>query len=359
MVVNVDPVRLVDFRLLDKDSTIYISDNKRLLPFSYNQNDIRFDFQLLNYDDPLNIKYAFMLDGLDNHWNFIGKSHSASYTHIPKGNYTLLVKAANSDGVWTQPFQLAHFSISPPFWQTWWFYTLCILSLAAILYGLYRIRINKILAVQRIRNLISRDLHDDVGSTLTGIIMMSEIGENSAQAKTGEAESWLRRIGNNSREMMDNMRDIVWSVNPSKDVMAEVVARMKQYAAQLLEPIDTAYSFDIDQRVFTLHLDFIYKRNVYLIFKEALANASKYANCTEVRIQLSVKENNLKMMVRDNGKGFNVSEVALGNGLRNMHQRALQIKGKLVIESSAEKGTGVALTVPLTRIRYFLPKRFR
>ena len=187
---------------------------------------------------------------------------------------------------------------------------------------------------------------------------MSEMAEQSAQVKNEEV-SWLRRIGNNSKEMMDNMRDIVWSINPSKDVILEIVARMKQHAAQLLEPAGTAYFFEIDERIYSLHLDFIYKRNLYLIFKEALANASKYANCTEVKVRLLHKDSHLEMKISDNGKGFDPTVALEGNGLRNMQQRAIQIRGKLWIESAIGKGTSISFSVPVTRIRYFLPKSFR
>jgi signal transduction histidine kinase len=207
--------------------------------------------------------------------------------------------------------------------------------------------------------MISRDLHDDVGSTLTGIIMMSAIAEQSNEYKKEEAAAWLKRIGNTSREMMDNMRDIVWSINPSKDVMLEVVARMKQYAAQLFEAGDVRYFFDVDEKVFTLQLDFIYKRNIYLIFKEAVNNISKYAVCSELSIQLSIHDNKLEMKISDNGKGFDITQKESGNGLRNMEQRAKQIKGRLFIESAEGKGTQIKLIAPLTRIRYWQPKAFR
>jgi signal transduction histidine kinase len=298
-----------------------------------------------------------MLKGLDEHWNYYGKSNSATYTHIPEGNYTLLVKAANKAGVWTQPFVLSTFSIATPYWRTIWFRLAVCLAIASLIYSIYWYRKRQRLQLENFRSRISSDLHDDVGSTLTTIIMMSAMAEQSGVSSNGNAQTWFNRIGNNAHDMMEKMRDIVWTINPSKDVVSEIIARMRQYAAQLLEPLNISYEFFIDENVYTLKPDFLNKRNIYLIFKEALNNAAKYAECTKIIIGLGAKSNLLEMSIADNGKGFDMNSPVEGNGLRNMKQRAAQLKGKLIIETACSKGTRITLLAPITRMRYFFTKQ--
>jgi ligand-binding sensor domain-containing protein len=354
---NVDPIRLVDFKLLNNDSSIYVYDNKKLLHFPYNQNNIRFDFRLLNYDDPLSIQYAVMLEGWDDNWNYYGKNNSATYTHLPDGNYTLFVKAANSAGVWSQPYQLAQFSIATPYWRTTWFRLFICLVIFTAVYAIYWYRKRQRKQLENFRTRISSDLHDDVGSTLSTIIMMSAMAEQAGVSSGGNALGWFNRIGNNAREMMEKMRDIVWTINPSKDVVSEIITRMTQYAAQLLEPLNIAFEFSVEEKVYVLKPDFFNKRNIYLIFKEALNNAAKYAECTKIIIHLQAKGTHLEMNITDNGKGFDVNALAEGNGLHNMRQRAAQLKGKLIIESAPLKGTRIILKAPIARMGYFLRKQ--
>jgi signal transduction histidine kinase len=298
-----------------------------------------------------------MLEGWDDNWNYYGKNNSATYTHLPDGNYTLFVKAANSAGVWSQPYQLAQFSIATPYWRTTWFRLFICLVIFTAVYAIYWYRKRQRKQLENFRTRISSDLHDDVGSTLSTIIMMSAMAEQAGVSSGGNALGWFNRIGNNAREMMEKMRDIVWTINPSKDVVSEIITRMTQYAAQLLEPLNIAFEFSVEEKVYVLKPDFFNKRNIYLIFKEALNNAAKYAECTKIIIHLQAKGTHLEMNITDNGKGFDVNALAEGNGLHNMRQRAAQLKGKLIIESAPLKGTQIILRAPIARMGYFLRKQ--
>jgi hypothetical protein len=355
---NTDPVRLTGMRILDKDSLVSVASPNELIKFGYSSDDIRFDFKLLDFGDAHNTKYAFMLQGLDDKWNFAGNTNSAIYTNLPEGKYTFMVKAANSSGSWSQPFKLAYFSIATPYWHTWWFRSAIVVMITAAIYAFYSYRKKQRLQVENIRTSISSDLHDDVGSTLTTIIMMSAMAERSGTNNDGNENNWMQNIGDNAKDMMDKMRDIVWAIKPSKEVVNEIITHMRQYAAQLLEPLDIPFEFLIHENVYMLKPDFLNKRNIYLIFKEALNNAAKYANCTKIFISLEVNSPYLEMSIADNGKGFDPGRSNEGNGLRNMKQRAEQLKGKLMIETARSKGTKVTVLIP-TRIRYFSFNRLK
>ena len=148
--------------------------------------------------------------------------------------------------------------------------------------------------------------------------------------------------------MMENMSDIVWSINPKNDLAEQMVFKMKEFAAEMLEPPGINYSFHVKGAIETLKLDSEKRKNLFLIFKEAINNAVKYSQSTEVSISLSLQSNNLQMEVMDNGKGFNKAEVKNGNGLSNMKDRAAAIAGALQYNTEPRKGTRIVLVVPIT-----------
>ncbi|HEY1869904.1 MAG TPA: two-component regulator propeller domain-containing protein, partial [Chitinophagaceae bacterium] len=350
--VIVRSVKIFD-HYLNEDSTLFYH---KPLHLSYNENFFTFEFAALNYDHPEKNQYACQLKGFDKKMISLDNSRTVSYTNVPPGNYTLRVLASNNDGVWNKTGIELGVIITPPFWRAWWFELTVCFVVSAILFSFYRYRKNQRMQLENFRTRISSDLHDDVGSTLTTIIMMSAMAEHSTSENSNDAKTWLMRIGNNAREMIDKMRDIVWIINPSKDALSEIIIHMRQYAAQLFEPLDIAFEFSVHENVYLLNPDFLNKRNIYLIFKEALNNAAKYAQCTKIFISLEAISAHFEMHITDNGKGFDLNSAAEGNGLRNMKQRAEQLGGKLVIETAPSKGTKIILRAP-TRIRYFSLKR--
>jgi len=167
-------------------------------------------------------------------------------------------------------------------------------------------------------------------------------------AMNGNAEEHLKKIARHSSQMMENMSDIVWSINPKNDLAEQMVFKMKEFAAEILEPAGINYSFQVEDSVDTLKLDSEKRKNLFLIFKEAINNAAKYSNGTEVTINLKVQSGHLHLEVIDDGQGFNKAEVKNGNGLSNMKDRASAVAGALQFASEPGKGTRILLAVPIT-----------
>jgi signal transduction histidine kinase len=148
--------------------------------------------------------------------------------------------------------------------------------------------------------------------------------------------------------MMENMSDIVWSINPKNDSIEQVVLKMKEFAGEILEPKDIEHAFEIDTSIVHLKFDVEKRKNLFLIFKEAVNNAAKYSEGSKVLIALSVKNDRLLFSIFDNGKGFDVNEITQGNGLINMKERAASMGGKLSQSSHPGNGTRVELDMPIT-----------
>jgi signal transduction histidine kinase len=190
-------------------------------------------------------------------------------------------------------------------------------------------------------------LHDDIGATLSSISFYSEAVKQKIKDKLPETGPILEKMGEKSRSMVSNMSDIVWAINPKNDAAESLFKRIQSYAAELCQLKNVQFQFDYDKSFDKKSLDIETRKNIYLIFKEAVNNALKYSNCSHLRIYFHLKQQSLYMNISDNGKGFDIHSEKTGNGLMNMKARAGELKGNLMVHSSAENGTTVDLTCPL------------
>jgi len=227
------------------------------------------------------------------------------------------------------------------------FALISVLVISGLLVNRYRVlnRSRRLIEMERMRNTIARDLHDDLGSTLSSINIMSKLAMNQSN---GSAHHQLERIADHSAKMMESMSDIVWSINPSNDTLDQVIAKMKEFAAEILEPKNISYSFEEGENISDFSLTVDKRKNIFLIFKEAINNAAKYSESNQVKISIGVKANRLHFSISDNGKGFDPDTIKNGNGLKNMAARANDISGTIQRKSEPGKGTEISVVVPIT-----------
>ena len=307
---------------------------------------ISFNFVSLNYTEPENNQYAYKLNGITGDWVSLGNNRNLLFPSLPAGNYTLQLKAANNDGVWNKEITTFDFIVTPPFWKTWWFISILIIVIAASVYALYRYRLNQLLRLEKLRTRIATDLHDDIGSTLSSISFYSEAVKQKAKEKLPEVTPTLEKMGETSRKMVTSMSDIVWAINPVNDDMEKILLRMQGHAAELCAIKNVVLHVDADERARHLKFGPEHRKNIYLVFKEALNNALKYADCENIWLTVQQKGNRFLMQIRDDGKGFNTAGQLDGNGLNNMKRRAADIGGVLTITSHKEQGTLVEMLLP-------------
>lgn len=198
------------------------------------------------------------------------------------------------------------------------------------------------------RNIIAADLHDDIGSTLSSIRMYSDIVNDKIKAQYPDASSLLSRMSESSREMIDNMSDIVWAIKPLNDSFENLADRMFNFASGLCNSHQIVLQMPVYKELENIKIGMEERRDLYLIFKETLNNAIKYATATQIDIHFSRTKNILIMSIKDNGIGFDPtfkSNKVGGNGLKNMRDRAAQHNWKLTIDSAVDKGTEVKLFI--------------
>ncbi|MFN0276908.1 MAG: triple tyrosine motif-containing protein [Chitinophagales bacterium] len=345
---KIPPVYITDIFVLDKQ---YLPENNsalfgEYLKLPFKENKIKFEFSALNFTNPENNLFAFMLEGADLDWTY---THTpfVIYNNLRPGKYTFKVKAANDNGIWNETGDSYKLIILSPWYQTIWFYIACTFLAASIIYTIYKVRINQILRLERLRNKISRDLHDDVGSTLSSIHMMSKLAKTQSEKHPEKIPVLLEKISIGSENMMENMSDIVWAVNPKNDTLENMLVRMQQFAADLLEAKNISYAFEVNESILKTKIPLEIRRDFYLIYKEAINNLAKHSACTQAVIRLYLDKNVLHLIVKDNGIGFDYNLQNQGNGLKNYQARSKNINGKVEMQSQIGKGAEMHLSIPL------------
>ena len=316
----------------------YLTDTIRL---KYSQNVISFELTNLDLIDPETYSYAYKLEGFDKDWTYISNKNSITYTNLNPGTYTLLVKNANHLGVWNETPSKLILIISPPWWRTWWFLSLIVLAVASAIYILFRYRLHQKLKIYAVRQRLHRDLHDDVGATLSSVKAYSEIlKDNPNNPVIAEL------IKDNSAEMIDRLEVIAWATNPVHDNFESLKNRMIKFIAPLghSKKINCMVeSAGIDNQ---LEVPGDIRQNLFLVFKEAANNTFKYAEATTCSVRMFIQNRSFILAITDNGRGSDGTIKGVGSGWKNMEKRAAELNGKLIIESSPEKGTAINLSIP-------------
>jgi signal transduction histidine kinase len=215
------------------------------------------------------------------------------------------------------------------------------LVIVLLLFGYRAYRTQQSLRLQSIRNKISGDLHDDIGSTLNSISVYSEV----ARKKDEQQDEALEMIGEASRKIIEAMSDIVWTINPENDSFEKIIFRMKSLAYNLFKAKKIEFTFHADEILNEKKLSLEERRNFYLIFKEAINNLVKYSNAARVAITLTNENDTIKLSIKDDGVGFEMADDTTGNGLKNMKRRAMEMKAQFNIESGKGNGTQIELTL--------------
>jgi signal transduction histidine kinase len=226
--------------------------------------------------------------------------------------------------------------------MTWWFRTLMVLAVVSAAYGFYQFRLNQALKLQAIRDRIASDLHDEVGSNLSNIYIFSNVAQQKANANQQTAPL-LQKIMDYTQQSMEAMNDIVWMINTRNDRFENIIVRMRTLAAELTETSDCALQMNFDESLNDVKLNMEERKNFYLIYKEAINNLVKYAGCKNVWVDMSLRQNTVTLIIRDNGKGFDVANTSTGNGIFNMKKRAEFLNGTFRVDSKIGEGTTLQL----------------
>ncbi|MBN2789966.1 MAG: ATP-binding protein, partial [Candidatus Delongbacteria bacterium] len=236
------------------------------------------------------------------------------------------------------------FEILPPWWLSWWFKTVIIGVVVLVLWVIYRSRVNKILQNERLRTRIAGDLHDEIGSSLTGIFMSTESIQRSKDED--KINKTAKKIGVRTKELMHTFSDIVWSIESRNDTMGELSDRMEEFVFKMSSDCDMIIIFNSSGLNREKKISSELRQNLYMIFKEALNNSIKYSKAEKIDVSLTLDKKTLTLKVKDNGKGFAVEKQSFGgHGMKSMKNRAEKISG--VLDIVDDNGVQITINVNL------------
>jgi ligand-binding sensor domain-containing protein/signal transduction histidine kinase len=313
------------------------------MDFGSSQSNVSIDFLGLGAAPGEKLNYEYRVKGED--WSPTNE-RTVNFANLSAGNYLFEVRAVSADRLYSDPAVFS-FRIESPVWQRWWFVLAISILVAGIVYLIYRNRIQRLLEMERMRTRIATDLHDDIGSNLTRISILSEVARQKSGNGNGDL---LSSIANIARESVASMNDIVWAVTPEHDSLLDLTRRMRRHAEEVFASRDIELQFEAPEPDTGLKLGVGIRRDILLVFKEAVNNAARHSECSKVNINMRAEQSTLMLEVIDNGRGFDESENESGQGLRSMRRRAAAMGGEFTLDSDCEHGTTVRLVLPLAKV---------
>jgi ligand-binding sensor domain-containing protein/two-component sensor histidine kinase len=285
---------------------------------------------LPNYFKPERNRYYVWLEGLENDWSYIGTIPTVRYHKLPAGDYILHVKGADSKGNWSESELAMPIHVRQIFFRTWWFISGFILLIGAMVYGFARYRLQRLLEMERMRTRIAGDLHDEVGSMLSGLAMQAEIMELDQQ-KSDPAR--LHRISEISRMTLSKMRDVVWSIDSRRDQVKDLLDRMRENAEEMLTPKDIIFKFELGELPLEKKLPVDVRQHLFLFYKEAINNIAKHSNAFHVTIRFGQFGEQFELSILDNGTSVTTTIPSSGFGLQNLEMRAKKLGATFLLST--------------------------
>ncbi|MDQ3749720.1 MAG: histidine kinase, partial [Acidobacteriota bacterium] len=289
------------------------------------QRQVTIDFLGLGATLGEKLRYEYRLNNSD--WTPTGE-RTLNFANLGNGVNRLEIRAATADRIYSAKLASVSFKIAAPVWQRPWFVALTIALIGLTVFGIYRYRLNKLLEIERTRTRIATDLHDDIGTNLSKISLLSEIVNLQLAEQNTESRRLLNSIAEISRESVGSMSDIVWAINPKRDSALELVRRMRTHVEEIFLDKNVRALFNAsDDNGESIKLSMNTRRELYLIFKEAVSNAARHSNCENIEIDFRLENGTIFLRIRDDGEGFDTSTKTNGNGLENMRSRAMRNGG--------------------------------
>jgi signal transduction histidine kinase len=304
---------------------------------------IEIHYTALSFEAPRKNRFKYWLEGVDPGWVDAGGRRSVSYNNLAPGGYRFRVLGSNNDGVWNETGATLSLVFAPHYWQTWWFKLAVVAAAAGLLTLLYRSRVRRLREIEGLRVEIAANLHDDVGARLTKVAMVTELVDRET-LESHPTKPHIRNIFRTVREITQAMDEIVWTINPKNDTLDNLADYIFRYAQEYFQDTGVSCRLDVPAQLPDQAISTETRHNLFMAVKEALNNALKHAEATEVRIGLAVTDGHMTITITDNGHGFSVSQAsAKGNGLENMNRRLAQIGGRFVLESEPGSGTRIRM----------------
>ena len=319
---------------------------------------VQFRYTGLSFAAPDGVRFKVRLEGGDGNWQNVGSQREFGYGPLVPGHYRIHVAACNNDGIWNEVGDTFAFTVLPHFWETRWFKLslgmglLCSIGVAAawLQRRRYRRRLERVerqREMEQERSRIARDLHDDLGTSLTQISLLSALA-NRETTPPAETRDLIQEIRSRAKNMVIALDEIVWAVNPRNDNLAGLVSYLGHFAEEFLRAAGIRLRLDLPGQLPAHSLSTEVRHHVFLAFKEALNNAVRHSGAKLVQLRVEHQATALVISIIDDGQGFTSPDGMVGDGLANMRRRLEHLGGTAQLKSRPGEGTQIIFTLPLT-----------
>ncbi len=310
------------------------------LSLNYDENKITIETGIIDYYSEGNSHIRYKLEGLNDNWQYGPANYTIRYDGLPPGKYKLVMQASNAANEFIGPEKSLLILISPPYWHSWWFISLIVVIIVIAINALFQFRLKQKMKVLVVRQKLHRDLHDDVGATLSSVKVYSEILKTDLNNPL-----ILELIKNNAAEMIDKLEVIAWATNPQHDTFKSFKELINKYAAPVCYAKNIDLNIQCDGVNDNMMMPGDIRQNLFLIFKEAINNTIKYSEASQCNVQTFIRDHKFYFEIKDNGKGFSGTIKGNGTGWKNMQKRVKGLNGKITIASEPGKGTIINITL--------------
>lgn len=332
------------------------TDGRKEIVLRWPHNYFEFESASLSYINSEDNQYSHILDGFDDDWSTAGSARSGRYTGLPGGRYTLRVRGSNNDGLWNQDGASLDIVVYPPFWRTWWFWTIisAVLSLTAGTF--YRLRLRAVnaqraaeTAVSEERSRIARELHDAVTQTLFSASLMADGLPELWKIDRKKAETQVKDIQLLNRSALAEMRTLLLELRPEVMAKTPMGELLNQLCAAVIGGKGISVTAAVDEN---FELPVSVKLAFYRIAQESLNNAAKHSEAQQIQVKFTCIATTAVLQITDDGKGFDIATNPAGHfGLENMRERAVAIGAELELSSRPGEGTDIRMTWNATESR--------
>lgn len=320
-----------------------------LLELDYTQNDLSITFAVLDYFRTDKINYRYMLEGYQDNWVLSNNQRTAYYTNLDPGRYKFKLIASFENNNWFNREKYLAIIIHPPFWERWWFILISIIFIAALIYSAYWYRMNQLLKIERLRTTIAADLHDEIASNLSGIAMFGKIIQDEKKRENSNiinSEQLLERIITLSQESIISIREIIWAIDVRTETIYDLLVKTNDMIVIPCQAKNINFSFDIPSKELlpSKNLAPNVRKDLWMLLKEALNNSIKHSECNELHLITTYDSQQIRIVINDNGKGFDINKKYSGKGKTNITERAKSLRAVLEMESDSQNGTTIIIS---------------
>ena len=335
---------ITSFTLSGQSLTPDLLLGEKNITLKYNNTSITVGFSGLSFLQQRKFHYYYMMEGLNDEWIHTDRPIQAVYNYLPPGNYKFKVRSENADGVLSENMASIPIVVRSPFWQTWCFYSLVILTIVLLLYLFDRERLKKRRSLEQVRTQIADNLHDEINSALNSINVLSEIAKIKADRNIEQSKDFIDQISNKSRYMIESLDDMLWTIHPENDSMEDTLVRIREATENIMAANNVNVDLIFDRQLQSLPLDMMMRHELFFFYKEAILFLIQNNSCDQVFVNFKLTHSRLLLeILSECGKNHENFEKFL---LNKVQKRVTTLNGTIDVEADG-RSVSVLLLVPV------------